>query len=217
MPSIDAFSDIEDNIIEDTTCDFNNLCERTFRSVVLPGILRKTVHALELLQDKYDVFFRPNLSSLIKVSAFENFVQSRESICYSGAWAWVDSLRKDLIHHCRVGPEKSIKTLSELDRYEGNTFISGSGYFLSAKEVKSLVRRKNQIRYDIIDDVSMGLMFSTHEVLPTFSTCVTRGNSMDKILNVIRNNNACHIRLQHLPLELAQELWQKLSTDDVWK
>ena len=214
--AIDEFSAIGDNIIEDATPDLDMLCERKFRSIIVPGILSKTIYALEMLQDDYDVFFRTNLSGLIKVSAFETFVQSRTSICYSGSWAWVDSLRKDLIHHGRIGPEKSIKTLSELDGYEGNTFISGSGYFLSAEEVKSLVRRKNQIRYDIVDDVSMGLMFPTHEVLPKFSKCANRDSSIEKIQKVIRNNDACHIRLRHFPLALAQELWQKLSTDDVW-
>ena len=218
-PSTDigAFSEIEDNIIVDGTPDIGQLCDPEFRTIIIPGILSKTVYALELLKDKYDVFFRTNLSSLIKVSAFEDHVQKRESICYSGAWVWVDSLRSDLIYHNRVGPEKSIKTLSELDDYEGNSFVSGSGYFLSAEEVESLVKRKNQIRYDIVDDVSMGLMFPTHEVLHNFSIHFTRDDSIERIMEKIRESKAPHIRLQHLPLALAEGLWRQLRRDDVWR
>ena len=82
------FKVISNNIIEDGNADPGLLCDPEYQSIVIPGILSKTVYALELLQDNYDVFFRTNLSSLIKVSAFNRFVQSRKSICYSGAWVW---------------------------------------------------------------------------------------------------------------------------------
>ncbi len=120
------------------------LCDPQFHTLGVPGILSKTIYALELLHDRYDVFFRTNLSSLIKISAFESYVQSRSSIGYSGAWVWADGLRRDLLHHNRIGADKSIKTLSELDSYAGNSFISGSGYFLNAEEARSLVRRKTR-------------------------------------------------------------------------
>ena len=213
---VDGFKDIADNIIEDVNADLSLLCDPKYRSIMIPGVLSKTVYALELLHDKYDVFFRTNLSSLIKVSAFDGYVQSRKSICYSGTWAWTDSLRNDLLHYNRIGPGKSIKSLSELDSYEGNTFISGAGYFLNSEEAKSLVKRKKSIRYDIIDDVSVGLMFSKHEQLPDFSTCITPDMSADQIMHIIRKTKACHIRLQHLPLDLAEVLWHQLSNDRIW-
>jgi hypothetical protein len=213
---VNGFKDIEDNIIVDANADLSLLCDPEYCSIMIPGVLSKTVYALELLQGKYDVFFRTNLSSLIKVSAFDSYVQSRKSICYSGAWVWTDSLRQDLIHHNRIGHDKSIKALSELDSYEGNTFISGSGYFLNSDEAKSLVRRKKSIRYDIIDDVSVGLMFSRHELLPDFSTCITPDKSVDQIMQIIRKTKECHIRLQHFPLYLAEILWHQLSNDRVW-
>lgn len=214
---IEGFKDIEANIIEDTNADLNLLCEPEYRTIIIPGILSKTVYALELLHDEYDVFFRTNLSSLIKIPEFDSYVQSRKSICYSGTWVWTDSLRKDLIYHNRIGPQQSIKSLSELDSYEGNTFISGSGYFLSSEEAKSLVRRRKSIRYDIVDDVSVGLMFSKHEHLPEFSSCITPDKSIDEIMHIIRNTKACHIRLQHFPLNLAETLWHQLSNDRIWE
>jgi hypothetical protein len=215
--NINEYKNIEDNIIVDVNDDFDLLCDPEYCSIMIPGILSKTIYALELLHDKYDVFFRTNLSSLINVSAFDGFVQSSKSICYSGTWVWTDGLRKDLLYHDKIGPNMSIKTLSELDNYEGNTFVSGSGFFLNSKEAESLVRRKDTIRYDIIDDVSIGLMFTEHEQLPGFSTCITADIPFDKIIDIIRKTKACHIRLEHFPLDLAEVLWLQLSYDRIWR
>ena len=87
------FKDIRHNVIRDANSDLNLLCDPEFHSYGIPGILSKTIFALELLQDQYDVFFRTNLSSVLKISAFDKFVQSRSSIIYSGAWVWTDGLR----------------------------------------------------------------------------------------------------------------------------
>ena len=213
---LNVVKDIKDNIIEDATADYSKLCDPRYHSIVIPGILSKTIYALQLLHGKYDVFFRTNLSSLIKVSAFDSYVQSKKTICYSGAWVWADCLRKDILNHEKIGLGKSIKTLSELDSYEGNTFISGSGYFLNAEEAKLLIRRKKTIRYDIVDDVSVGLMFSKHERLPGFSICITPDRSVDQIMNIIRETRASHIRLQHFPVSLAEALWVEMSRDRIW-
>ena len=214
---MDAFKDIMDNVIQDHDSDLNRLCDAKFHNQVIPGILSKTIYALELLQDQYDVFFRTNLSSLIQISKFDRYVQSLDSICYSGAWVWVDGLRQDLVYHNKIGPDKSIKTLAELDGFEGNTFISGAGYFLSSEEARDLVRRKEMIRYDIIDDVSVGLMLGRHEVLRGFSAIIKPDLSADEIMEVLRKSPACHFRLQHFPLSLAEELWNRLEDEPVWK
>lgn len=215
--AMEAFKDLGGNVIIDDETDFDTLCDPRFQTPLIPGILSKTVFALEKLQDRYDVFFRTNLSSFIKLSAFEEFVQSRRSICYSGAWVWKDWLRKDLIHHGRIGPDKSIRTIEELEAYEGDTFASGAGYFLNAEEARSLVERKDRIRFDIIDDVSVGLMFKNHELLEQFSAIATRDKTPDDIVDLIRNSKACHIRLQHFPPRLARAVWYELRDDPVWR
>lgn len=208
---LSGFSTLEDNIIVDQNLAADLLPELEFHTVMIPGVLSKTIYAFEMLQDEYDVFFRTNLSSMLKISNFDHFVQSRNPIRYSGAAVWTDALREDLLVHDRIGPGKSIKSLAELESYAGNTFISGSGYFLSAEEVKSLVRRKHQIRYDIIDDVSIGLMFAEHELLPGFSITVTADQPIYEIKNRIVESTACHIRVQHFPLKKAQELWREIE------
>ncbi len=213
---LSEFEHLEKNIIQDRDIDFNLLCDPEYQTLIIPGILSKTIYALEQLQGEYDVFFRTNLSSVINIPAFEGFVQNRADICYSGASVWVDALRQDLLHHNRIGADKSIKSLSELDHYQGNTFISGSGYFLNAKEAKNLVKRKWNIRYDIVDDVSVGLMLSRHEVLPGFSLIVSPDKSVEESISTIRLSNASHVRLQHLPLDYAQTLWKELKSSDIW-
>jgi len=214
---MDVFKDIGANVIQDHHSDLHQLCDAKFHTPHIPGILSKTIYALELLQDRYEVFFRTNLSSLIRISRFNSYVQSLDSICYSGAWVWVDGLRQDLVNQNKIGPDKSIKTLAELDGFEGNTFISGAGYFLSSEEARNLVRRKQMIRYDIVDDVSVGLMLGRHEALSHFATIIKPDRSADEIMEVIRKSNACHFRLQHFPLSLAEELWNQLQNEPVWK
>lgn len=214
---IDHFSDLEDNIIQDPLSDLDSLCRKEYQTPGIPGILSKTMHALELLQDRYDVFFRTNLSSIIKLTAFDQFVQAKASICYSGAFVWTDSLRQDLLDHGRIGPDQSINSLTDLDDFEGNTFISGSGYFLNASEAESLVRRKTRIRYDIVDDVSVGLMLSKHEHIPGFSLVISPDLPMHNMIASIGGCNACHIRLQHFPLETAVALWKELRQIEIWK
>jgi len=188
------FEDLRKHIIRDPRSDFGSLCPPEFQSLIIPGILSKTIHAFELLQDRYDVFFRTNLSSMIRVPYFDRFVQDTPDIMYSGGAIWRDALRDNLIFHDRIGPGKSIPSLEELKGYPGNTFVSGAGFFLSAAEVKTLVERKHEIRYDIVDDVSIGLMFPDHQYLPDFRVTVFRQDSIAEIKSRIRRSKAPHVR-----------------------
>jgi len=214
---LSEFSEIADNLIQDPQTDLDQLCEPQYQSRGIPGILSKTIYAFELLQDKYDVFFRTNLSSLIRVPYFDHFVQNAESIVYSGAMVWPEALRDDLEYHNCIGQDKSIKSLEELTSYPGNTFISGSGYFLNAAQVKSLIQRKGQVRYDIVDDIAIGLMFSEYQLIPEFSLIVSARESITEIKNRILQSKAAHIRLEHFPLQKAQEFWQHIQLGQLWK
>ena len=210
------YKHLRDNILQDDTVDLDVLCPPQLQVVGIPEILSKTMHAFEVLQDKYDVFFRTSLSGLIRLPQFDDFVQTKHRITYSGTAVWVDALRNDLLAHNRIGPDKSIKSLAELDPYAGNTFISGSGYFLSASEVQTLVRNKARLRYDIVDDVAVGLMLSTYEVLPDFSLTVPSHLPIPDILHLIRHSTASHIRLEHFPLDHAQALWTHIQNGELW-
>jgi len=210
------FEHIAGNVIEDDVENLNTLCNPKYRNLIVPGILSKTIYAFDILKDRYDVFFRTNLSSFIKVTNFNAFIQEKMEICYSGAWVWQDALRSDLLRHNRIGADKSIKSLDELQDYPGNTFVSGAGYLLSAAEVKSLIDRRGLIRFDIVDDVSVGLMFEKHEILHGFSLIIEPNRSPAEIAQTMRETSCSHIRLQHFPLGLAEAVWDEIKDEAIW-
>lgn len=207
--NLDDHEEIRSNIIIDGNSDYNGLISDKQYNDVLPGILSKTIYAFELLKDSYDVFFRTNLSSIININPFKTHVNSN-NIIYSGAFCWENSLRKDLIHYEKIGADKSIKSLKELESYRGNTFFSGSGYFLNKQEVNYIINNKKMIRYDIIDDVSIGLMLEDYEKLSNFTITIRKTDTYDQIINKL-NKNQIHIRLQHLPVEKAQEIYSLIK------
>ena len=214
---ITPYSHLSDNIIEDQNSDFNLLSADQKHSLGIPGILSKTVYAFEKLKHSYDVFFRTNLSSMIHISNFKNFLQTKEKIIYSGSGVWEDALRSDLVFRNKVGKDQSIKSLDELEDYPGNTFISGSAYFINSDEVDSLLKHKSKIRYDIIDDVSIGLMMSEHENLKGFTLNIRNRLSIEEISNKLHKGNYCHVRLQHFPLQKAQEVWSLIEDEQLQK
>ena len=215
--NLKPFGDLRRHIIQDPCSDLGTLCSPQFHNPNVPGILSKTIHAFELLQDRYDVFFRTNLSSMIRVPYFDRFVQDKPDIMYSGGAVYRDELRDNLVFHDLVGPAKSIPSLDALNEYPGNTFVSGAGFFLSAGEVKFLLQRKHHLRYDIVDDVSIGLMFPHHEELPGFRVTVTQPESIAGIKSRIRRSNAPHVRLENFSLQKAKDWWEHIQHGELWQ
>lgn len=211
-----SFAHVAGSVIEDTDADVDRLVPKHFQTVNVPGILSKTIHAFEVLGDDYDVFFRTNLSSMVMLSNFDRFVQSSADIGYSGQFVWRDALRASLVDHGMVGPDRSVTDLSELDGYPGNTFISGSGFLLGAREAKSLVERRNQLRFDLPDDVAVGLMFEQHRQLTGFSEVITPDSSIPELLARVESTPAAHLRLQHFPVHRAMALWRHVHRRRLW-
>ena len=181
----------------------NNVIIDTNKTSHTPGILQKTIYAFEKIQHKYDVFFRTNLSSIINIDSLEKYITNNKVI-YSGGIIWHNSLRENIKEY------NLIDDISELDSYPGNTFISGSGFLLNRDEVRNLIKQKNKIRFDIVDDVSIGLMMSKYQDIPHFTEIIISGTSLkDKIKQI--NKNRIHTRLQHITLKEAQKLWNALS------
>lgn len=207
------FGDLSDNVIEDPCHDMSSLVAPRFQRPGVPSILSKTIHGFDVLDGAYDLFFRTNLSSMLRLENFERFVRERPDVGYAGNWVWEDGLRDDLMHWNWVGPDKSIADLDELASYPGNTFISGSGFFISAAEAAQLVAQRDRVRYDIADDVAIGLMLDGYELLPGFSMVVTPDESIQDMRDRIRSTKASHIRLQHFPVERAMGLWHVLEAD----
>jgi hypothetical protein len=211
-----VFEPIADHVIEDPDADTARLVPEQFRTANTPGILTKTIHAFDVLADRYDVFFRTNLSSIVMLSAFDRFVQSSTDLAYSGQFVWRDALRSHLIDHQMVGDDRSVTELSELDSYPGNSFVSGSGFLLRADEARSLVERRHQLRYDLPDDVAIGLMFEQAGQLSRFSETLRPESTINEMLHQITTTSAAHLRLQHLPVERAMALWRYVGTARLW-
>jgi hypothetical protein len=195
------YSDITKNIIIDNNENYNDYFPKGLKCEdFIPGILSKTIYGLNILQNKYDVFFRTNLSSMVCIKNIIKYVE-KHNIIYSGFYIWKDTLRKDLIDHNKIGKNKSIKNLEELVDYPGNTFISGSGYFLNKNEVSQIIREEKKIRYDIIDDVSIGLMLRNHECISgKYHYKICSSFNEDSIISKIKHKvkgGVFHIRLEH--------------------
>ena len=123
---------------------------------------------------------------------------------YSGGIIWHNALRENIKAY------NLIDDITELDSYPGNTFISGSGFLLNRDEVRNLIKQKNKIRFDIVDDVSIGLMMLKYQDIPHFTEIIISGTSLkDKIKQI--NKNRIHTRLQHITLKEAHKLWHSLS------
>ena len=71
---ISDYGDIRDNIIIDLNSDYNGYAPKGLKCKgFIPGILSKTIYALDKLQSKYDVFFRTNISNIILINNFIDF------------------------------------------------------------------------------------------------------------------------------------------------
>ena len=211
------YAQVKDHVIEDPIGDFDHLLPRHLQRLGTPSVLHKTIHALDVLGSDYDLFFRTNLSSMIRVTAFDGFVQSRAHIGYSGCWVWADTLRDQLVAADLVGPDQVIRHLSELDRYPGNSFISGSGFFLDTAQAARLVTCRGDLAYGLPDDVAIGLMLEHHEVLRGFSERIESTMLIAEMFDRIEHSSAAHIRLENFPVERAQALWRYLAKSESWR
>ena len=199
---------IDNNLIK--YCIINETAEG--HSTFIPGILSKTIFSFEKLVGKYDVYLRTNLSSYIKIDKLVEYIQSN-NIIYSGLWCWNNALRENLLLNKRIGLDKSIKTLEELDKYPGNTFFSGSCFFLNKDEVKQIIENKDIIRYDIVDDVSIGLLLKDYTHIISNHLVITNDSDIDASVKAIQSIDGFWIRLQYLTVEKAKLLYNKLRNN----
>lgn len=98
---------------------------------LIPGILKKTIESLKFVINTYefDYVFRTNASSVLNLNKFYNYILANNNIKCGG-----------IIGTC-------VET----------KFISGAGILLNYDICNELVINENQLNYDIIDDVAIGL------------------------------------------------------------
>lgn len=115
----------------------------------IEGILRKTIKSFEYFLpdiDEYDYIIRSNISSIIDFKLLEKELLHKPINMYGGGkiWEleWLDS-------NCGVID----------DTWFGTKYASGTSIILSKNGLKFLVDNKQKLHYDIIDDLSIGILF----------------------------------------------------------
>lgn len=131
------FIKLEPNLRTDILVDNNTIFIKGNESIV-PGCLIKTIESVNYLlkNEEFDYIFRTNMSSVVHLNDLYNFVINNKND-YSGV----------------IGHINNIK------------FASGAGILLSKKMCYDLILYKNLLNYNLMDDVSIGLLFQTNNVI----------------------------------------------------
>jgi hypothetical protein len=143
----------------------------------LPGILEKTIKAIEICQQfEFDYLLRSNISTIVNINLLNKYLQ-QNTFDYGGSsiynLQWLDP-------QCGIHDH----------RYRGTKYIHGTGIILSRKAMQLLIQEKQYINYDVIDDVALGLFFKNHH--PNLIEIGQTYNSPKYIDNVVfyRNKNS---------------------------
>ena len=151
---------------------YNDICE-----TLKPGLLKKTIRALEYIESSYDYkhVLRTNLSSFF---ILEKLLQISNNMENTDIYAGV------------------------LGR--NNILISGAGIWLSSDNVRFLINNKHNLAFGKIDDVSISLLLVNKRKIPKQRYDLVNGRDIDdkeKLLLEIQKNHY-HIRIKSRNPEL---------------
>lgn len=130
----------------------------------IPGCLDKTIKSIEyiLKNEDFDYLIRTNMSSVWDLNKIYNLVLSNNFLA-AGV----------------IG-------------YENNKFISGAGLLLKKNICKILIQNKNDLNYNIIDDVSIGDFLINNNInfnsLARFEVFLYENKLMSVNYNLIKNH-----------------------------
>ena len=128
------------------------------RETFIPGILDKTIKALDVIHNKlkleYHFIFRTNISTFIH---FENTLSYLKN--------FADESKKEMFY---IGPALTLQWIDRAGgivdkRYWGTVFCSGTCIIMSYSLVENIIKNREKIHYNIIDDVSIGYYVSQVE------------------------------------------------------
>lgn len=135
---------VEEYIID----DINNIMYINGHESFIPGILNKTISAIEYCNKNidYDYIIRSNISTIIdfsKLNLNHDFMS-----CYPIELQWIDP--KAGIHN---------------NNLIGTKFASGTSIIMSKKSILYLLEHKHELDTTVIDDVSIGDVLSKYKYL----------------------------------------------------
>ena len=120
--------------------------EETF----IPGILEKTIKSFKIITQmfpEYDYIVRSNISTIVNLKLLrEKLYQYETPILYGG---YIRDLQ-----WCGSGITTSC--------FFGTLFASGIGIIFSKSTINIILDNTHLLRYDIIDDVALGVLFKEH-------------------------------------------------------
>lgn len=150
------------------------------KETYIPGILDKTVTAFQYIYNQYDFDYviRSNISTIIDFDLLTEYLQET-SIQYGGGL-------KNIISGDKNHPD-----------LENLIYASGTSIIFSKSVLKEFLNKKQHIRNDLIDDVSIGLLIRDH--LPNITQHYIPENRFifipdekgdtSKIIDIIKNKS----------------------------
>ena len=117
---------------------------------LIPGILTKTIDSIELLfSEKYDYVVRSNQSTIIDFYRLREVLESDHNINYLGGQILENTEALQKNSSSRTDPELL-----------GLKFAAGTMICLCRETIKKILTTKDKIRFDLIDDLSIGLFIN---------------------------------------------------------
>ena len=155
------------------------------RETFVPGILDKTIKALDVIHNKlkleYDFIFRTNISTFIHFentfSYLKNFADPKKEMFYIGPLLrlqWLDRA-------CGIFDK----------RYWGTAYCAGTCIMMSYALVENIIINREKIHYNIIDDVSIGHYVSQVENVKKINIGTSRFSFKPHNL-ILNKNHLCY-------------------------
>jgi hypothetical protein len=115
------------------------------KETYIPGILDKTVSAFQYIDKhyKFDYVIRSNISTIVDFDLLKEYLQVTP-IQYGGGL-------KNILSYDKNHPD-----------LENLAYASGTSILFSKYGIKEFLNKKQYIRQDLIDDVSIGLVMRDH-------------------------------------------------------
>lgn len=134
----------------------------------VPGCLDKTIKSIEHLIANYhfDFIFRTNMSSVVDIKKLYSILNS------------------------------DIEAGGIIGIHDNNAFISGAGMLFNKKTCEFIINNKKHLNYNIIDDVSIGLLLNTYKINMSLLTRFEAYNYENNIELIDKEtiNNYYHFR-----------------------
>jgi hypothetical protein len=121
---------------------------------IVPGILRKTIDAFLLREEKistYNFIVRTNISTVINFFALERVILKSNIINIDYLSAFINNLSW-------LDPSSGIFDNS----YHGLRYGSGIMILMSPYLVKSILNKRHYLNFNVVDDIAFGLFMKEH-------------------------------------------------------